>query len=1018
MTLSPLQLRKLQSDPSSIRNICILAHVDHGKTSLSDCLLASNGIISQKMAGKLRYLDSRPDEQERGITMESSAISLHFRTFRRDPSSTEEPPKMVPKDFLINLVDSPGHIDFSSEVSTASRLCDGAVVLVDAVEGVCSQTVTVLRQAWMEQLKPILVINKIDRLVEELQLTPAEAFTHLKKLIEGVNVVLGGFYASNRMAADLEWRESGKTGTFEDEDDSELYFSPEKNNVIFASAIDGWGFTVAQFVAIYAAKLGMKRENLQKCLWGDFYFDPKTKSVITSKGLKGRNLKPLFVQLVLDNIWAVYHCTVIERDADKSARIIKALELKISPRDLNSKDARNLLTTIFQQWVPLSVSVLHSVVDKLPDPIVAQGKRMPAILKSVGYPDQEGNGENEETVSQGMLTCSTKAPLVAYISKVVSIPEADLPKNQKVMKSIDQLREQSRLAREKIENGQTDESSAAAEAAPKDEVDDLTAAYSSYDYEEDFDIGESNYVPPPPEVLIGFVRVYSGVIRTGQKATVLGPKYNPAEPSKHVLEVEITDLYLLMGRELVTIDHAPAGGIVGIGGLDGEFLKSGTLVSDQFRGPNLAAVEGSMTTPIVRVALEPEDPTQMSHLEEGLKLLNQSDPCVQVHLQDTGEHVISCAGELHLERCLKDLTERFAGIEIQASEPIVPYRESIVAHQVAPGGEPAPMRDAELGRGVVTLELEEEGHVDLKMHVTPLPQAVVTFLIFNRVSVAALAGVKSAEEETEDSSVNQNILNKEDFQTKLAEILEEEKCTFTVDQIVAFGPKRVGSNILIDNSESGLLRRFFGATSDISFHQDSILTGFQLATQSGPLCNEPMQGVAVYLDLIDDPNDELAGKLISPFQKAIYTAFLDWSPRLMLATYSCEIQASTEVLGKVYSVVTRRKGKIVSEEMKEGTPFFTISATIPVVEAFGFAEEIRKRTSGAAQPQLIFAGYETFDMDPFWVPTTEEELEELGETADRENVARRYVDNVRARKGLYVEKKLVDGANRQRNLKK
>lgn len=939
--------------------------------------------------------------------MESSAISLHFRTFRKDPKTEQ----MAPKDFLINLVDSPGHIDFSSEVSTASRLCDGAVVLVDAVEGVCSQTVTVLRQAWMEQLKPILVINKIDRLVEELQLTPAEAFTHLKKLIEGVNVVLGGFYASNRMAADLEWRESGKTGTFEDEDDSELYFSPEKNNVIFASAIDGWGFTVAQFAAIYAAKLGMKRENLQKCLWGDFYFDPKTKSVITSKGLKGRNLKPLFVQLVLDNIWAVYHCTVIERDAEKSAKIIKALELKIAPRDLNSKDARNLLTNIFQQWVPLSVSVLHSVVDKLPDPISAQGKRMPALLKSVGYP---GNDENSgaEQVSEGMLTCSTKSPLVAYISKVVSVPESDLPKNQKVMKSIDQLREQSRIAREKIENGETE-----TPEAPKDEAEDLTAAYSSYDYEEDFEIGESTYVPPPPEVLIGFVRVYSGVIRTGQKATVLGPKYNPAEPTKHVIEVEITDLYLLMGRELVTIDHAPAGGIVGIGGLDKEFLKSGTLVSDEFRGPNLAAVEGSMTTPIVRVALEPEDPTQMAHLEEGLKLLNQSDPCVQVHLQETGEHVISCAGELHLERCLKDLTERFAGIEIQASEPIVPYRESIVAHQVAPGGEPAPMRDSELGRGVVTLELEEEGHVDLKMHVTPLPQKVVSFLIYNRVSVAALAGVKSAEDETEDSSVNQTVLEKDDFKAQLEKILEKEKCTFTADQICAFGPKRVGSNILIDNSEKGLLRRFFGSNSEVSVHQESILTGFQLATQSGPLCNEPMQGVAVYLDFIDD-NEELIGKLISPFQKAIYTAFLDWSPRLMLATYSCEIQASTEVLGKVYTVVTRRKGKIVSEEMKEGTPFFTISATIPVVEAFGFAEEIRKRTSGAAQPQLIFAGYEIFDMDPFWVPTTEEELEELGETADRENVARRYVDNVRARKGLYVEKKLVDGANRQRNLKK
>jgi ribosome assembly protein 1 len=272
--------------------------------------------------------------------MESSAISLYFSMLRRaSPDSALEQ-----KDYLINLIDSPGHIDFSSEVSTASRLCDGAVVLVDAVEGVCSQTVTVLRQTWVEHMKPLLVINKMDRLITELKMTPGEAYIHLSKLLEQVNAVLGGFFQGERMEEDLNWRErveariaasaareqeradrqtvdgldtasvdtegmASATNEFEEKDDEDLYFAPEKHNVIFSSAIDGWAFTVRQFASLYEKKLGIKRTAMEKVLWGDFYLDPKTKKVLAQKHLRGRNLKPMFVQLVLEQIWAVYQAT-------------------------------------------------------------------------------------------------------------------------------------------------------------------------------------------------------------------------------------------------------------------------------------------------------------------------------------------------------------------------------------------------------------------------------------------------------------------------------------------------------------------------------------------------------------------------------------------------------------------------------------------------------------------------------------------------------------------------------------
>ena len=134
--------------------------------------------------------------------------------------------------------------------------------------------------------------------------------------------------------------------------------------------------------------------------------------------------------------------------------------------------------------------------------------------------------------------------------------------------------------------------------------------------------------------------------------------------------------------------------------------------------------------------------------------------------------------------------------------------------------------------------------------------------------------------------------------------------------------------------------------------------------------------------------------------------------------YSCEIQAATEVLGRVYGVITRRRGRIVSETVKEGTPFFTITALLPVAESFGFSDEIRKRTSGAASPQLRFQGFEMLDEDPFWVPFTDDELEDLGELADRENVAKRYMDRVRRRKGLVVRGGKREGGEKGRTLKR
>ena len=194
-----------------------------------------------------------------------------------------------------------------------------------------------------------------------------------------------------------------------------------------------------------------------------------------------------------------------------------------------------------------------------------------------------------------------------------------------------------------------------------------------------------------------------------------------------------------------------------------------------------------------------------------------------------------------------------------------------------------------------------------------------------------------------------------------------------------------------------------------------------MATQCGPLCAEPLAGVLVALQTHEVADSENAstfpGQILSLVKDSISRGFLQWSPRLLLAYYSCELQTEAQSLGRVDGVLSKRRGKIVSEDIKDGTTLFTLIARLPVVESFGFVDELLKRTSGLATPQLVFAGFEVLDQDPFWVPSTETELEDLGDLAERDNIAKMYMEGVRERKGMPIEKKVVEFAEKQKTLK-
>jgi len=204
------EILKLMTKKQDIRDIGIIAHIDHGKTTMTDSLLAEAGLLSPKIAGEARALDYLEEEQKRGITIKTANISLLH--------------EIEDKPYLINLIDTPGHVDFTGKVTRALRAIDGVVVVVDAVEEVMVQTETVTRQALEERVRPVLFINKVDRLIKELKLTPEEIQTKLLRIIRDFNNLID-LYGEPKYKND--WK-----------------VDPAKGTVAFGSALHRWGFTV------------------------------------------------------------------------------------------------------------------------------------------------------------------------------------------------------------------------------------------------------------------------------------------------------------------------------------------------------------------------------------------------------------------------------------------------------------------------------------------------------------------------------------------------------------------------------------------------------------------------------------------------------------------------------------------------------------------------------------------------------------------------------------------------------
>jgi len=296
------QMRAAMDNPHNIRNMSVIAHVDHGKSTLTDSLIAKAGIISAADAGDKRNTDTRADEQERGITIKSTGVSLYFEAAKdiQHLIAKADPKSNVTEGFLINLIDSPGHVDFSSEVTAALLVTDGALVVMDCVEGVCVQTETVLRQALQERVKPVVMINKMDRIILELQAELEDTYQNFVKILENANVIIA---------------------TYNDEALGDCQVFPDMGTVAFGSGLQSWAFTLNHFANLYASKFKTDADKLMKKMWGNNFFDVKSgkwskkESDTNVRGFCKFVLEPIFkmFKLIMDGKKEDLYCKSIQR---------------------------------------------------------------------------------------------------------------------------------------------------------------------------------------------------------------------------------------------------------------------------------------------------------------------------------------------------------------------------------------------------------------------------------------------------------------------------------------------------------------------------------------------------------------------------------------------------------------------------------------------------------------------------------------------------------------------------------
>uniref|UniRef100_A0A7R9TTD0 SNU114 homolog n=1 Tax=Micromonas pusilla TaxID=38833 RepID=A0A7R9TTD0_MICPS len=449
-------------------------------------------------------------------------------------------------------------------------------------------------------------------------------------------------------------------------------------------------------------------------------------------------------------------------------------------------------------------------------------------------------------------------------------------------------------------------------------------------------------------------RVMSGTLKKGQRVRVLGEAYSPDDEEDCAVKT-VTDLWTYEARYRIPIEVATAGTWVLIEGVDASISKTATLV-DEFTKDDVHVFRPLAfdNQSVVKIATEPLNPSDLPKMVEGLRKINKSYPLAVTKVEESGEHTIMGTGEIMLDSIMKDLRDLYSEVEVKVADPVVTFCETVVETSSLKCFAETPNK-----RNKFTMIAE------------PLDKGLAHDIETGEVSL-----------KWPKKKLGDFFQNKYDWDVLAAR------------SVWAFGPDDHGANALLnDTLPSEVDKDLLNAV------RESVVQGFQWGTREGPLCDEPIRNVKFkILDaaVAPEPLHRGGGQVIPTARRVAYSAFLMASPRLMEPVYAVEVQTPADCMSAIYTVLSKRRGHVIGDSPKPGTPVYTVKALLPAIESFGFETDLRYHTQGQAFGVSYFDHWAVVPGDPLDRSISLRPLE----PSPVQHLAREFMVKTRRRKGM------------------